>query len=626
MPGRPAPVSLTSDLKFLRIGSQIFIRSNQGYIPLKVLDSERDYFEEMASNDDYIAVSTRQTVSREDLYNVQLGDGEVLDFGEFLARQLEERAKSKDQSAISSTAVASIEDSRTKTSRSSLSSNNTSVSSLIVEEKDDIVESLTKFQNDSDLDLQDDSTSEVSWGQNSAETAWSEGSTDHLSGEDEDQWNDWGSDSVGSKDLELEAVTDLDTPHSDGEVASQSSDGSDDGDEISDSSAEHSMQISGVSGLKFLLHRRRQKQQRSRQPHGESSNSSETSYSPSFTSASDSQDDSDYENEDGRRLDELIFGSRARKSDGARRATIRIYNTSSEEPQLIFHFSQLVLRPLFDSAPAFHPSEPLVVWPLGSGEILFANIETNTYFTRQLCFSRQHSCHLSVKTHFSTDGQHLHFAALEAQVTEDTNVKADNRQVLLYLQVSTHRLSLHKTARSPPRLLFRTSVSLGRASSISVSSLPYTFTWTPKELYVTTRGETLNVCRIPLFRQTLDNSVSSICYGQKEIFLPRTAASRNVYYFPPPQGAKRGKEDQATVIIGSHSSIPSQGLVVPKYQASLPIGFYLSENSDLGGWGCRAAPKELGGRKKENRAGGRLQGKFEKFDLTEDCDIVPYLF
>jgi len=24
--------------------------------------------------------------------------------------------------------------------------------------------------------------------------------------------------------------------------------------------------------------------------------------------------------------------------------------------------------------------------------------------------------------------------------------------------------------------------------------------------------------------------------------------------------------------------------------------------------------------------GGRLQGKFEKFDRTGDCDIVPYLF
>lgn len=29
---------------------------------------------------------------------------------------------------------------------------------------------------------------------------------------------------------------------------------------------------------------------------------------------------------------------------------------------------------------------------------------------------------------------------------------------------------------------------------------------------------------------------------------------------------------------------------------------------------------------KNTGCGGRLQGKFEKFDRTDDCDIVPYLF
>lgn len=42
------------------------------------------------------------------------------------------------------------------------------------------------------------------------------------------------------------------------------------------------------------------------------------------------------------------------------------------------------------------------------------------------------------------------------------------------------------------------------------------------------------------------------------------------------------REDQATVIIGSHSSIPSRGLVVQKNQVSLPTSFYLSESNDLG--------------------------------------------
>jgi hypothetical protein len=30
--------------------------------------------------------------------------------------------------------------------------------------------------------------------------------------------------------------------------------------------------------------------------------------------------------------------------------------------------------------------------------------------------------------------------------------------------------------------------------------------------------------------------------------------------------------------------------------------------------------------KKNDVLGGRLQGKLERFDGTEECDIVPYLF
>ncbi len=39
---------------------------------------------------------------------------------------------------------------------------------------------------------------------------------------------------------------------------------------------------------------------------------------------------------------------------------------------------------LYDSPPAVHPQESLVVWPLGGGDLLFADVAAKTYFTRQL--------------------------------------------------------------------------------------------------------------------------------------------------------------------------------------------------------------------------------------------------
>lgn len=83
--------------------------------------------------------------------------------------------------------------------------------------------------------------------------------------------------------------------------------------------------------------------------------------------------------------------------------------------------------------------------------------------------------------------------------------------------------------------------------------------------------------------------------------------------------------------------MPSQGLLVPRYQVSPPMGVLLHEERDLGGWKCKAVVVgsssgdgggEEGdkGKQRLNNAGGRLQGKFETFDRTEDCDIVPFLY
>ena len=84
-------------------------------------------------------------------------------------------------------------------------------------------------------------------------------------------------------------------------------------------------------------------------------------------------------------------------------------------------------------------------------------------------------------------------------------------QVLLTLQVSTHRLSVRKTVSSPPRLVFRTNIFLGKTKSVSVSTLPYTLTWTDQYLYLVKRDTKLNVIRIHLFRPARAGNQSVVC-------------------------------------------------------------------------------------------------------------------
>ena len=350
-------------------------------------------------------------------------------------------------------------------------------------------------------------------------------------------------------------------------------------------------------------------------------------YSQSLCSTSGDEEDSDYEHE-GKKLDNLLFGRlKGCKTDGANRISVFIFDTVNHQQKPIFHFSQFVDRSLFSSPPSFHPFQPLVVWPLGAGEVLFANYQDNTYFTRLLCPSGFGSCQVFVKSHFSSNGGFLHFAVLEASYAEEQSKtlasETSKQQVLLTLQVSTHRLSARKTVRSPPHLVCRTNVLLGRTHSVSVSTLPYTLTWTDQYLYFVTRDTKLNVIRIPLFRPTKAGEKTTVCYPRNDIYLPRTAELRDVYYYPPQEHTKKGKEGIGTIIIGSHSSIPAQRNLVPPNAVKAPITVLVSEEKDLGGWVCKADAVNV--EQRQNNAAGRLQSKFERFDLKEDCDIVPYL-
>ena len=639
--GRPIPVSLTPDLRFLRIGNSTLTQSDDSlYHPVEIFDDQDDYFEDIAFCDGFVAVSSRRHLTKEDL--IKTSEPGSIGHEEGLARflKLVIDAESK---ASSSTNPTTKQGSNVEGSTVSAYSSTTSLDSMSVEHTEDAQVSKLEDHDQAptaeveetlepwELESNTESTA------NSAETSWSDGSTDVSSNnlEDDDQWNDWGNERAAFEDLKEQIGDEYDDPHDDSsdednsmtdhDDSSNEDNGMTDDIEVEDCASDYSddpeLFVPGT-GISVSLTRSGVNEDDS-----ESENSVLSHYSQSLYSTSGDEEDSDYEHE-GTKLDNLLFGRlKADKTDRAHRISVRIFDTVNQQQKPIFHFSQYVERGLFSSPPVFHPSKPLMVWPLGAGEVLFANYQNNTYFTRLLCPSGFGSCQVFIKSHFSGNGCFLHFAVLEASYAEEESKtpasETSRQQVLLTLQVSTHRLSAGKTARSPPHLICRTNVMLGRTHSVSVSTLPYTLTWTDQYLYFVKRDTKLNVIRIPLFRPTEAGEKTTVCYPRNDIYLPRTAELRDVYYYPPQEHTKRGKEGIGTIIIGSHSSIPAQRKLVPRNAVKPPISVFVSEEKDLGGWVCKADAVNV--EQRQNNAAGRLQSKFERFDLKEDCDIVPYL-
>lgn len=597
------------------------------YHPVEIFDDQNDYFEDMAFCDGFVAVSSRRHLSKEDLITTSgLGSiGHEEGLARFLKLVIDAESK-----ASSSTNPTTNQGSNVEGSTVSAYSSMTSLDSMDVEHVEDaqapkledqekaptaeVEETLEPWEQESNTDS----------AANSAETSWSDGSTDvsSINLDDDDQWNDWGNERAVLEDIKEHIADEYDDSDDDsGHEESAMTDEIDSEGRASDDSDDPNLFVPGT-GLRVTLVRSGENEDDS-----ESENSILSHYSQSLYSTSGDEEDSDYEHE-GKKLDNLLFGRlKAGKTDAAQRISVRIFDTVNHQQKPIFHFSHYVDRTLFGSPPVFHPSKPLMVWPLGAGEVLFANYQDNTYFTRLLCPSGFGSCQIFVKSHFSSNGCFLHFAVLEASYAEEQSQnlasETSRQQVLLTLQVSTHRLSARKTARSPPHLVCRTNVLLGRTHSVSVSTLPYTLTWTDQYLYFVRRDTKLNVIRIPLFRPTEAGEKTTVCYPCNDIYLPRTAELRDVYYYPPQEHTKKGKEGIGTIIIGSHSSIPAQRKLVPPNAVKPPITVLVSEEKDLGGWVCKADAVNV--EQRQNNAAGRLQSKFERFDLKEDCDIVPYL-
>jgi hypothetical protein len=103
-------------------------------------------------------------------------------------------------------------------------------------------------------------------------------------------------------------------------------------------------------------------------------------------------DDEDYDLEDAGTHHQIRLARRPlNRGPKDPQVSLTVFNTECSPPSRIFHFSCRASSMIYASPPVVHPSKPLVVWPLGGGEVLFADFVANTYFLRKLRPSTRYS-------------------------------------------------------------------------------------------------------------------------------------------------------------------------------------------------------------------------------------------
>jgi hypothetical protein len=490
--GKPLVVAFSSDLSVLRIAFQIYKKDMNGVYQRESSIGTLDMFvDEIASRHRHVAITTRRDFSSQHFAERVTTFAEQLRVTDVMSSILEitrgfikigegtSTNPSTTEDTDESRTVATADSSATTLDADS-DSEAEAVDGLRIEDVDKVNNhyrrgcmTLDELEEDDPLLKSDSDASN-----NSAEEEWSDGSSDMLSDEveDEDQWNDWGNERLIIEYLELEETIDSELLLTKGSVRDGQVPDFDDLKSVGSNFEELNIDEIWAAGDGDEINISGFKVKRGdREYESDSSEDAKSSVISGYTPSNYSDDASDNDSVDeggiAKHLDTLIFGKGTR--EGKQRTTVNVHNLNQPDSPLAFHFTHYVKRSIFDSPPIFHPSKALLVWPLGDAEILFADYKANTYFTRVLSCSRFRSCHVWIKAHFSPTGEYVHFAALEAQ-TQDPKADEEKGALILSLQISTHRLSVRKTTRSPPRLMYRTNIKLGTVPTLNVSGSPYT--------------------------------------------------------------------------------------------------------------------------------------------------------
>ena len=118
-----------------------------------------------------------------------------------------------------------------------------------------------------------------------------------------------------------------------------------------------------------------------------------------------SSDDSSDEEAPAYRSTNRPVGIKAANNILEKNGLLLVYDISSlPSPKLLFRYRRPLPVVLKDSPPVFHPTKSLLVWPLFGGEILFADFQLKTFFTRKAGVSARNSkFKLTISTDLMTD-------------------------------------------------------------------------------------------------------------------------------------------------------------------------------------------------------------------------------
>ncbi|KAL1388065.1 hypothetical protein HDK64DRAFT_329208 [Phyllosticta capitalensis] len=350
--------------------------------------------------------------------------------------------------------------------------------------------------------------------------------------------------------------------------------------------------------------------------------------------------------------DEKDPNNGTRRTQDSGRAVFR-YSSKLNSRQSLLHVS----------APAMHPTLPLLAYALEGTKFLFANLEENTYLVHEIPYDQaemyddQKCSAVSVHLRFSPCGRYLHIARTTTTTSsrpgagrrrgpEYSRSSASNHQFhsnettgRLFIQILAVRLSKRNPCSTMPKTLSsRRGIGLGTWSCVSVQRLPYTFTWTEDHVYVafSSADSMLRVIRIPLeannrkstdeegtsnrlkdkssvvdpsdkesnrSRRKEEESIETLA---KPFPLPRSARHRAIHFFPP---ARNDTRSCTKIILGSAHGINEL--------AQAPAVVYIGPE-DVGEW---IAAEDASHHEHKKRSDPHM----EVFE-DSDCDlIIPLL-
>ena len=338
-------ISFTSDLAFLRIGSQIFSANSGGeYHPIVGLDvtskHPNAYFEDITCRGSLLVVASRKKMpaiaesrGREPVKAEQSSDTKIASAAPASDSKLGKDLGSTKCPLCSREASRSDHASDTSPAKGENSSN---------EDGDD-----------SDSSCSTDETLE--W--NSAEESWSEGSTE---------------------------VDELGNPlTSSDESSSNSSEADTDSDNDSEAPQDDAASDTAINSYGQLY-------EESDSDGGEvdlDCGSDNDSYDGDYESdwSYDNKEDLHFDSDDEERLTRQMAYSRQDKKRDAKvqQGVLNIYDLTVSPPTQVFTFTHPLPLMLYESPPAIHPTKALVVWPLCGGDVVFADFEGKSYFIRR---------------------------------------------------------------------------------------------------------------------------------------------------------------------------------------------------------------------------------------------------